>query len=303
MHITVKKVGPTYLIETNEKDIKYNGKIYRRVEKAQFVEAPYEIKRIYSSRRITEYVPFDEESDTLLAFQYDMHIKKLLEGSTYNRNDERVFPNIDAEYKYKKFIESYKPVFEEYEKEEDITFHVVEIIGRTDVHGITPFRLIGEDPVKDDEILYEYQADPVYIARIIADKYGFEEVSDTRKDATKGMKWNTSHKDLEFMKINEEYVGTEFRGVGKGFYDIYAGTFDECYARYSKHYDMIDAVFARAKRLFEAEGETLNRADVVRSLEKIRDVVNKIDSKVRTQGDHQAAKKQISDLIKRLMME
>jgi len=293
MKVYLKKINDKYMVETDYYSgviMEINGKRFSDFKSGWIPQKPKTIKIIEKKTRVISYGNLKPED-------YEREIEKL--GVIKDEEGYPIFENLEQEYAYKKFCVNHEKVYEEYE--EKITPEIMEweITGRIDNEFITPFRFLGKKDVKDNETLYEYKPDPYKMAQTIANKLNLEEVSENVwGDNTQGMKWSIpdhSKKDLQFTKIAGEYA--DYHSLPK-FRGISYGTWEECEKVYNRDYKAIKNMFEWGVAKFKAKGKNFDKAKMIKELESLKSMVNRINPKVKSELKPYFVVNEINKLIR-----
>jgi hypothetical protein len=263
---------------------KINGAIFEGITSEQpcwMEEEPTEIIKLEKSTRTVSFGLLSPED-------YIIEINRLIENTHTNDYGGLIFPDLEKEYEYKKFVSEHPPTTEPFLKETTVDFFIAEITGDTSNPYITPYRFLNTKNKKVDDSLYEYIPNPMKLARDIAPKYGFVEVEDKMSENTKGLLWSVpkhSQDTLRFIKVNGKYMDSllpKWRSEPK-FTGVSAGTLEECLKAYNQHYLLIDNLFKQAKLEYDAQGRSVDRKKVVDELQKISSLLDGVDTKAKSE--------------------
>jgi len=289
--IYLKKINNEYLIETDYYSsitIEIDGKRFLEFNRGWTQQKPKTIKIIEKKTRVIYYGELTPE-------EYKIEIDKLI--PKIDEDGYPVFENLEQEYKYKKFLECHKAVYENFEEKIDPEIIELDITGRTDNEFIIPFRFLGKKEIKDNEILYKYEPYPYKIAQKIASDFGFIEIAG---DNTIGMQWSTpehSRKDLQYTKIAGRYAG--YDSLPK-FYGISCGTWKECEETFNKHYNAIKDMFQKEIDRLNMVGKEYDKAKVLDELNLLKNMISKIDAKSKSTIKPWVIVTKINEFIKNL---
>lgn len=287
--MTLYKLNDSYLLKHSgygSNIIEVDGKRFLDFKEGWLAEKPNTIVLISKGRRIKEY-------GSLSAEEYE----KALEGITPEKKDCGGNPIFTPEerYAYDKFHEAYPPTYEDYEEQSIPAIVEYDITGNLSNEYIVPLRLIGQEPVKDNNVMYRYYPNIYKMAQEVAKQFGFEEVEDTFRDNTKGMKWsvpNHSKDTLEYMKLNTHYAKHKVARNG-----LMYGTYDECLSAYQAQIESISDIFQHEKDMMNAVGVPVDKETVVKKLENLKHRVAKINTKRSSEEQPHSICASITELI------
>ena len=287
--MTLYKLNGSYLLKHSgygSNIVEVDGKRFLDFKEGWLDKKPNTIVLISKGRRIKEYGSLSVE-------EYE----KALEGITPEKRDCGGNPVFTPEerYAYDKFHEAYPPTYEDYEEQSIPTIVEYDITGNLSNQYIKPFRFLGNEPVKDNKVVYSYSPIVYKMAQEVSKQFGFEEVEDRYSDNTKGMKWsvpNHSKESLEYLKINGHYANSKVYCNGIAY-----GTYEECLGAYLKHIDSISAIFQHEKDMMNAVGIPVDKEVVVRKLESLKKRIAKIDTKRNSEEYPNTICANISELI------
>ena len=291
MKVYLKKINNEYLVEVEHYSgitTEIDGKRFLDFKKGWIPQKPQIIQIIENKTRTTSYGELKPED-------YKIEIEKLIPKK--DEDGYPVFDNLDQEYAYKKFNESHKAIYENYEEKTIPEIIEWEIKGRTDNEFIIPFRFIGKIEVKDNETLYEYKPSPYKMAQAIAKELKLKEVYG---ENTSGMEWVTpdhSKKDLRFTKIAGKYA--DFDSLPR-FYSVTCGTWNECEKAYKLHYNAIKNMFQKEIKRLNLEGKKYDKAKILEELNLLIGVVRRMDVKVKSDTKPYEVIRKINKLIEDL---
>lgn len=290
MEIIIKKVVDKYLITLPNH---YTSRVFI-VDDQTITKQTSGEEKIWSDIKPSK-IQVSEEKKKVTSYgnlSVDAYEAKKLElrKGVYVDDGYDIFPTLESEFEYKKFIQEHQPNYVSYTDIIDCKLLFIDITGRVDNPYIVPFRYLGGKDVNDS--LYRYTPQPYKLAQEIATKYGFTEVEDKtfNNDNTKDMKWSVpyhSRESLRFIKINGSYedsaINLPKHGSEPKFYGVTAGTWEECEKAYNSHYEALDYLFRQAKAKYKAIGQDIDRAKVIKELESIGSLINRIDAKAKSE--------------------
>ena len=188
---------------------------------------------------LVEPNPFPDEIIEIDRYE---ELRKELDTRIYDDDDEyKIWNTVEEKVKYDEFIAKWKPVYKEVPDEwVPIEFEVVckQFIPEKYRHYISSNLIIhtnGND--KKYKAICNYKTDPYSMLISIARELGFEITDNEYK--TEGKKLYTKWKDsdcLRWSKVNGNYIKLDSI---RDKYRNFAGTFEECVAKYQWEYDQI----------------------------------------------------------------
>lgn len=270
-------INGKYLIKADfsNNDFLIDGKRYLEVTSAWLPEKPKEAFVISTDSRAVSYGDLTPE-------QYNEKIKELRSHIVSSDDDYEKWDSLESEFAYKKFCSEHPAKWENYEKREPIEFIEIEITGRDDNKYIRPYRLIGKWPVKKDKgCLYAYFPTAYDMAVDLGLEYGIKDLDDSTMEHSFPKDGNLyfsvpnhSKKDLEFMKINGEFVHYPLKH-SRYFMGLSAGTWEECEAAYKRDCDVIRGIFEKA--IAERNRKSLATVgDLVKTLNRLEEIIESI---------------------------
>jgi len=242
--LTVKQIGETYLVTLPSRPDTWeiDGKRYSP-GKLCLCEEPKMIVGVWFKKRLVSY--HDPEVDVVLTVeQYETLKAKLTEGVKPGEYGYK-WDDLDKEFEYRKFIEQWKEVNEDYEEREAYEIEL-ELFPESPFPSIKSFRMAG----KGVKPLFEYTPRLYQLVGEAAQEFGYVQVEDkTLNDNTLGKRWSVpTHSGLEYLKMNGKYAWTgnknkpDFRGVS-------AGSLEECTERREEHLETLREAFRKSELL------------------------------------------------------
>lgn len=259
---------------------------------------PKSIKYKSKISKLDHFKNKDDDQNSISAADYNNKISSLLKLA----DDDNQFDNLEDEYEYKKFINQWVAVNKDIDIEDSIEFSVfkcLEVPIEYKDHIIPLYHIPNFD---FSDHYFNLDIKPALVIREAFKKHGVEEVKDCGtwgNDNTQGMKGSIpKDSSWEFSKINTNYV------FGSAFAKR---------LRLSLNYVKIDQAISEIKKFEEAIDKAVkieaNKANnskkidfktLIVDLQSISSMVDKIESKAKTETQYRAAKKQIKELIDKL---
>jgi hypothetical protein len=170
---------------------------------------PTEIKVTITTKTKAGYR--DDKNDKAISVeQYDALLNKITSKGGYEEYRWE-FDNIDDEYEYKKFTQTWQPVYEDVK--EEIVFTDFDIVDEivSEFEYIRPVCSIVNNP---DEMLFILTPTPMLILTEVAEKLGYRFIADNsygrlgEKEKLKTISVS-NHSGYQYTKINGNYINDE----------------------------------------------------------------------------------------------
>lgn len=244
------------------------------------VQIPYptEIKVITTGKKKVAYK--DNNDKILFVDEYN----KLL--SVFTSKGEYIdyqwdFDNIDDEYEYKKFIQTWQPFYEDVKEEIVFTdFDIVETM-ISEYEYITPVHSIVTDP---DKMLFVYSPTPTLILTEVAEKLGYQFITDNSYGRLReGEKLKTitvsTHSGFQYTKINGNYIGDEEKRKFNSIRE-FRGTYAECLKEKEKQVEIAyNTLKPYADRLIQKKLNQVTVGELLTYLSRLKNHIGSLDVK------------------------
>lgn len=276
--VVVKKIGEAYWVKLpyGFDELEINGERTKE-EKICLSEAPRSMVGIKFETLTVGYKSKDGETTSVE--EYVEMRDRLQESRIEDAYGDMVWPDLESEFEFRKFMDRWTAEKEDYEDRTEIEF-LVEKYPESPHSYITSLRLIGGDPGK---ALYEYVPDPCAMAREVAKEFGFAEVEDRNfgSDRTEGKSFSIpSHGGIRFMKVNGSYVCND----GDKFPCIRAGSLKECTSRLEQNTNRLLEIFRKQLTIIEDEPiDKATRAKLISDLSSARSMVSRMSLKAKSE--------------------
>lgn len=193
------------------------------------IQIPYptEIKVIKTSKVKVAYRDH-KNNKTIFVEQYNTLLNDITSKGEYD-DYQWEFDNIDDEYEYKKFTQTWQSVYEDVKEEVVFTdFDIVSTI-ISEYDYITPIISIVNEP---DDMLFIYRPTPELILTEVAEKLGYTFITDNsygRLRESEKLKTITvsTHSGYQYTKINGNYINDDERHKFNSIRE-FRGTYNEC---------------------------------------------------------------------------
>jgi len=295
--VEVWKLGDVYVIHPLRRgDYLIDGKLVEGLTLAQSPHRPKEIKRLIRNRVIKSYGNLSPDEYRI---QLE-HLKKEY-GIFVDEDGDCIFPNLDAEYTYRKFQEQHPPVFEDVVEYVSCEIRECNIEGKTDNPFIKPLRLVSEDYkriVREGKLVYVYTPNFYKMGQLVASNLGLKEVFDNREKMEPD-EWDVpeySRRDgsLKFLRIGGKFADYASLPPATGV----IGTWEECYQRFKEHWQAIERVFKIG--IAKVSKNPIDIGAEITFLETILSSLNDIQVKKNSLFQFRSIKKKLREHIERL---
>ena len=245
------------------------------------VQIPYptEIK-VITTRKVKVAYRDNLKDKAIFVEQYNTLLSDITSKGEYI-DYQWDFDNIDDEYEYKKFIQTWQPVYEDVK--EEIVFTDFDIISTiiSEHDYIIPINSIVNDP---DEMLFLYSPTPTLILTEVAEKLGYQFITDNsygRLRESEKLKTITvsTHSGFQYTKINGNYIGDEER---RKFNNIreFRGTYDECLKEKEKQVEIAyNTLKPYADRLIQKKLNQVTVGELLTYLSHLKNRIGSLDVK------------------------
>ena len=297
--VVVTKIGESYQVQRGFhcSEMEVDGER----TKENNVVVDHEPKSIVAIQFKTRTVKYrNEEGQELTVEQYNSNLEDYRkEGNATYEEYSWVFPNLEDEYKYKKFMQTWEAVNEDYEEREEREF-IIETYAESPFPEIKSYRLIGQDKTK---ALFEYKPNLNRMVVEVAGEFGFTEKEDRSSHVknTNGKFFSIpTHSRLQYLKVNGHYPLTnkpnKFRGIS-------SGTLEECLKRREEHYNVLRDVFRLQETLIEnIPVVEADRSWLLQKLRGLESSMHVIEPKRKSQAEWNLACRLLKELVKSLIV-
>jgi hypothetical protein len=257
--------------------IELPGSTYSRVP----IQIPYP-ENITIKREYSELVKYQTKNGdkVLLVHEYNDALTSLRINAIYD-DGEWEFDNIDNEYEYKKFIQTYEKIYEQKVEERVFTdFEFIETIV-SEHEDITPVESIINNP---EDMLFVLTPTTKTVLTEVANKLGYTFYEDKEYNRLKeSEKLRTisvsNHSNYEYTKINGTYIGSEIKDKLKTIRPL-RGTYDECLLEKERQIKLVyDLLKPYDDRLNEKKLSQETVGDMLTFLSSIGSRLNRLDVK------------------------
>lgn len=290
----LKDQGGRYLLPSNSivfttSFTKGTGSVVRTVNGIELPNLNYNVKvvqipkpnDIVVVKKSQERVAYqDKDGKVLFNDEYQKQLTELTNKGEYY-DYEWKFDNIDDEYNYKKFVQTYTPIYEEVIDEMVFTnFDIIETIV-SEYEEITPVESIVVNP---DEMLFLLRPNRHIILSEVAERLGYKFIEDKeygRLRESEKLKTITvsTHSGYDYTKINGNYITDEER---RQFSKIreFRGSYVECIKEKEKQVDLAYNILKPyADRLNQKKLTQVAIGDMLTYLSQLKNRVNNLDVK------------------------
>jgi hypothetical protein len=287
----IKDQGGRYLIPSNSIIYKTlsSGDTIRTVNGIELPQPTYQSKtvqipkpnNITVTRKYNVKVAYEDKNGKVLFIEeYNNLLSELTSKGEYY-DDEWTFENIDDEYNHKKFIQSYKAIYED--KEEQVVFTNFDYIETivSEYEHITPVQSVVDNP---EEMLFLFTPTTKLMLTEVAKMLGYTFYEDHQYGSLKeSEKLRTitvsNHSNYEYTKINGNYIGSDqkhkFNSVRS-----FRGTYNECVKEKERQVKMIyDILKPYDDRLNQKKLTSTNVGEILTFLSFIGNRINNLDVK------------------------
>lgn len=253
------------------------------------VQDPRSILRVTRRRgAVLAYVDADGES--ISAGEYMAQREALIEGSTVDDEGTRVFPSLDAEFEYRKFMARWQEGAREPDAvtKEPVELEISEV--RVDSGDSDIVSMWNAPHMQRDRTLYAFDRDRfmVRLCRELCAKGGL----DYDNSRTGGEQWDY----LRFAKIDGQYAFDDSFDRARG---SFIGTLAECKAEKARCHERVARVVHRYA-LKRADAQLLNAGEVALALRDLQKRLNNVYAKASSSADLAHARKRLAELVERV---
>lgn len=260
------------------------------------------IRAVFSEKVLTHYVSVDGETLTVNGYSVQRH--ELLKSSNFSEDDEWTWNNLDDEFAYRKFEQTWKPQYRT-----DTTYSEPLLIDRSHIRQDSgnPYIVAGFLTSRSDVPLYSYNRSNA-VASMLAKKFeslGMEFKDGVSYGATEGKKvWgNSTHSGLEYVTAFGKYI------IGKNLVPKTRGEFKGSFEHLEKIYKedkqwIEDLIQVGYNLHFRNEGaSTVLLGDIYSGLKTCITYVNTLDVKVKSETSKRSALAQLNKLLETVNVE
>lgn len=244
------------------------------------IQIPYptEIKVTTTRKVKTTYV--DNEGFVINPSKYEELLQKITSKGEYD-DYQWEFDNIDDEYEYKKFLQTWKSVYQDIKEEVVFTdFDIVSTI-ISEYDYITPIISIVNEP---DDMLFLYSPSPTLILTEVAEKLGYQFITDNsygRLRESEKLKTITvsTHSGYQYTKINGNYINDEEKRKFNSVRE-FRGTYTECLEEKDRQVKLAYEILKPyADRLIQRKLNQVTVGELLTYLSHLKNRVGSLDVK------------------------
>lgn len=255
---------------------------------------PATLVKVYN-KTVTDYY-INADGGKILPETYERNKEKLVKNAHYHNYDYE-FGNLDEEYDYKKFIQTWKRVDKEVEIREDIPFAIGGVI-YSEYREITPLTQLGGEI---DDPICTMVVGPITTLKEICAELGVEFYTDDDKVNTMGHYiQNASHSGIHYAKFNNQYI---FSKIDHAYKEVnrYRGTYEECVRELKFYKDGIRKIVKDAIYVEENKRITVSdRKVILADLATLSSILDKVEPMRKSHIAYYSAKNKLRDIIKLL---
>lgn len=260
-------------------------------QNVEIKDKPTSIIKIESKTEISHYK--NSATAILPVQEYDNSIFEL-KKKEYCVDDEYSWESLEDEFAYKKFVQTWKPIYKQV-KVESVYEIVFKELPVSIYDFIVPYYQFGGQSLSNPTCIYTAPTVRMLIAA--AEKYGFTRLENRASyEMTKGKKWSYDD-SLQYIKINGHYPLA--KDVDKWW--ARTDTYEKCIELYNEHSKFVDDLFSKESRLIDNEPITENeRAEILTSLKVVQSHLSEVEPKNKSYNDYNLAVTKLRNVIDRI---